>query len=131
MNRSDSLIYDGFELQSSAATHILACERCASEMGLALAGLLGAFPKLRDVEPALAKRLAATASFVSLERGDVRDLRTRDGFEPCVAELVCARCSAVHHVVLGYGEYQPARYIATVEAVVVAGSGSEDQERRL
>ncbi|MBT9560783.1 MAG: hypothetical protein IV100_32465 [Myxococcales bacterium] len=118
MNRKDSVIYDGFELGSDAPVRVIACTSCAATMDLPLSGLLGSFVRWRHVEPALSERLAAAASLAPSEWTGLPELRTRDGFDPYLARLECPRCGVTHAVVLGYGEFQPARYLATVEAIV-------------
>jgi hypothetical protein len=118
VNPDARVIYDGFELASDAPVRVIACTCCAGSMDLPLSGLFGSFLRWRHVEPALSERLAAAASLAPSGWTGLPDLRTRDGFDPYLAWLVCRGCDARHAIVLGYGEFQPARYLVTVEAVV-------------
>lgn len=89
-------------------------------MDLPLSGLLGSFERLNHLEPTLMDRLAIAASLTTVAWTGLSDLRTRDGFDVYVAPVDCRRCGAKHFAVLGYGEFQPARYLATLEAIVPA-----------
>lgn len=118
MNHDARVIHDGFELASDAPVCVIACTRCATAMDLPLSGLLGSFVRWRHVAPALSEQLAPAASLAPSGWTGLPELRTRDGFDPYLARLACPRCGVQHAIVLGYGEFQPARYLVTVEAIV-------------
>ncbi len=51
---------------------------------------------------------------------------TSSGSTPYFLRSDCTRCGAQHGAVLGYGEHQPARYIATVEGVGLVEPAPEE-----
>lgn len=117
MNRGDdwaSVVYDGLglELEASPPVLDLACARCAAAMPLSLRRVLG--------EPRAATRigagtLAGRFGLVLRGEGEWASLRARLDLTPYALDVECPACGARHVAVIGYGEYQPARYLAVLQ----------------
>lgn len=115
----DLVVYDGLGIEDEPPSLCLAvsCQACGAALAPSLGALaLGSAPDGVDLTHADDELVAA----FGLERRVVLDslmvLGARS-FTPRGALVACAACGADHLVVVAYGEYQPARYLAILHGV--------------
>lgn len=115
----DLVVYDGLGIESEPASLCLAfsCQACGAALAPSLRAIvLGSAPDGVDLTHASDEIVAA----FGLERRVVLEslmvLGARS-FTPRGAIARCAACGADHLVVVAYGEYQPARYLAFLHGV--------------
>lgn len=115
-------MYDGLGLETEPNPPVvdLACSGCGAALALAVARVLVADP-IRSGDPdadALERRFR-------LDRrgtGEWLALVTRLGLTPYRIDLGCQSCGRRHLAVVGYGEFQPARYLAVFQGLDVQSS---------
>lgn len=88
------VVYDGLGLENEAVGPVLqpACTACDAPMTLVVKRVLDLAPIRHGVPTAL-------------------------GLTPYDVAVDCPRCGREHRATVGYGEYQPARYIAVLEGI--------------
>lgn len=114
------IVHDGFELEPGQGTVMRpACLACGRTMPIEVAGVLSA-ERIPD-EPGSMDLISAFGLAVKRwnELGVVID---ELGLSAYLLIRVCATCSAGHAVCLGYGEFQPARYLVTFNGLALIES---------
>jgi hypothetical protein len=109
-------VYDGLGLEGESEPPVLrpACTACGVAMELALRRVLDG-EAVRPSDPD-AEELARRFGLARREGAWPR-LTTDLGLEPYRVELACSACGAAHLAVVGYGEFQPARWVAVLQGV--------------
>lgn len=108
-------VYDGLgaEAEDPAPTVVTRCLDCRAPLVIDLARLDAGTVLWRFMTEPWAR--AVIDAFRLVWRGDGEFGSICDGLDLDAYLLapVCGVCSALHAVVLGYGEYQPCRYVGT------------------
>jgi hypothetical protein len=110
-----AIVYDGLgiELEKSTPTVVAGCLACSVPLLIDFSRLDHAIVLWRFMGEPWAQELID--AFGLLRRGSGELISICDGLDLDAYLLaeVCGACTAMHGVVLGYGEYQPSRYIGT------------------
>lgn len=111
------VIYDGLGLEDEAVGPVLhpACSACAEPLTLVVRRVLDLTP-LRPSDSHAAD-VAHQFSLVRKGSGEWTTLVTGLGLTPYVVDVDCPGCGEGHRAVVGYGEYQPARYIGVLQGI--------------
>ncbi len=129
-NGGPTVVYDGLGLESESSPIELwhSCRSCrARAVRFDVREVLA--PGRQLVAEGGARWVSQLAKAFGLETSHLLErpsFVTSSGSTPHFLRSDCTRCGAQHGAVLGYGEHQPARYIATVEGVGLVETAPDD-----
>ncbi|MFO0635731.1 MAG: GNAT family protein [Nannocystaceae bacterium] len=122
-SRGAVILHDGFEDPAALARVIVQpCLGCGAPLSLPLRTVLDDRTAVRNRD---AQRAAIVAAYGWLERrlGDLVGVTTALGLSAYALDVRCDRCGASHLAGFGYGEVQPARYLASFDGLVLLARG--------
>jgi hypothetical protein len=121
-------VYDGLgvELEKSTPTVVAGCLDCHAPIVIDFVPLDSGIVLWHLVTETWVQPVID--AFRLVRRGDAELGSICDGLdlEAHLVTPVCAACSALHAVVLGYGELQPCRYVGTYLGIARARPGQAD-----
>ncbi|MBX7084704.1 MAG: GNAT family N-acetyltransferase [Nannocystaceae bacterium] len=118
------ILHDGFEDPAALArTIVQRCLDCGAALSLPLHSVLDERNAARNRG---AQRPAIVAAFGLVERrlGELVGVTTALDTSAYVLEVRCDDCGAIHLAVFGYGEVQPARYLASFHGMLSCAHGT-------
>lgn len=111
------VVYDGFELEPGGGAEMRpACLACGVPLPIDLTDVLSA-PRIPD-EPAF-EGLGGAFGLSVKRWNDLGVVIDGLGLSAYLLTRVCAACGSGHAVCLGYGEFQPARYLVTFNGLAL------------